>query len=175
MTVTPKQPRAPNKFKVDSGGYLVTEADRKLKEALQDWRSAQLQNMGVMNGNDMFGVQFIMTDDVLDRIVDLAHFDQIDSLTAIQGQVNWRYCDRWGPDILDIVNSYARPAAMSPPRETLGAAENLPGPSTGHRATATNTGASSSKSKPRTRGQYRCGACGGIGHIGMLFILRVWF
>lgn len=114
-TEPPKQSRAPNKFKVDSGGYLATDADRNLKAALQDWRLAQLRSIGIPNGDDMFGVQLIMIDDVLERIVDLAHFNKIDGLAALQGQVNWRYSDRWGLDILNIVNTHFPPVIEPPP------------------------------------------------------------
>ncbi|KAH9011524.1 hypothetical protein EDB83DRAFT_2530245 [Lactarius deliciosus] len=131
-TVAPKQSRAPNKFKIDSCGYLATELDRKLKESLRDWRTRELRDLGVAAGNNMFGSQFIMTDEVLERIVDLAHHEQIDDLATLQSQVNWRNCDRWGPDILIIVKAHAPPIA-TPSRKTLRPAENLPGPSTGHR------------------------------------------
>ena len=71
----------------------MAEADRKLREALCDWRSTQLQALGASTGNDMFGSQLIMTDEILERILDLAHFGQIDTLVMLQTQVSWRYCN----------------------------------------------------------------------------------
>ncbi|KAI9437122.1 P-loop containing nucleoside triphosphate hydrolase protein [Lactarius psammicola] len=170
-TVAPRQSRAPNKFKVDSGGYTATELDHKLKESLCDWRHRQLQTLGVTTGDDMFGPQLIMTDEVLECIVDLAHFGQVDDLETLQSQVSWRYCDRWGPQIFDIIKTHAPPVATSS-RESLQPAENLPGPSTGLQPSAPSggVGAMPSGSKPRTRSRYRCGSCGSTTHIGKLFL-----
>jgi hypothetical protein len=111
-----------------------------------------------------------MIDDILECLVDLAHFDKIDGVAAIQSQVNWRYADCWGADILNIVNAHAPPVIKSPPRETLQAVENLLGPSTGQQPsgvqdTASNIGSSSSKSKPRAKA-WRCSACRSTTHIG---------
>jgi hypothetical protein len=61
-TIVQRQSHAPNKFKADSCGYSMTEADKKLKDALYDWQIKQLQDLGVANGDDMFGPQLIMTD-----------------------------------------------------------------------------------------------------------------
>ncbi|KAH9040293.1 hypothetical protein EDB83DRAFT_2174703, partial [Lactarius deliciosus] len=125
----------------------------------------ELRDLGVAAGNNMFGSQFIMTDKVLERIVDLAHHEQIDDLATLQSQVNWRNCDRWGPDILIIVKAHAPPIA-TPSRKTLRPAENLLGPSTGHRPSPApgSVGAVASGSKPCAKSQYRCGSCGSTTH-----------
>ena len=184
-TEAPTQSRAPNKFKVDSGGYLMTEAGKCLREALRNWRSTQLQALGASTGDDMFGSQLIMTDDILDRILDLAHFGQIYDLETLQNQVSWRYCNRWGPQVLDIIKTHF-PFDPVPSRESLQPTENLPGPSTenfplhttgGAKAAASGTktskkfGTKSGKKtsgQPCARGQYRCGSCGSTTHIGTL-------
>jgi hypothetical protein len=157
----------------------MTEADKNLREALRNWRSTQLQALGASTGDDMFGSQLIMTDDILDRILDLAHFGQIDDLVTLQSQVSWHYCDRWGLQILDIVKTHF-PFVPAPSRESLCPTENLPGPSTGNgppsatgsaRAAASGTKShKKSSTKPRARGQYQCRSCGSTTHIGMLSI-----
>ena len=153
----------------------MAEADRKLREALCDWRSTQLQALGASTGDDMFGSQLIMTDEILERILDLAHFGQIDTLVTLQTQVSWRYCNRWGLQILDIVKTHFPfvVEAVETPREPLQPVENLPGPSTGNippsttsSARAASSATSNSRNKPRTRGPYRCGSCGSLTHIG---------
>ena len=188
-SATLKQSRAPNKFKVDSGGYLMTEADRKLREALCNWRRTQLQALGASTDDDMFGSQLIMTDDILERILDLAHFGQIDNLATLQNQVTWRYWDRWGPPVLDIVKTHF-PFVADALRGPLQPAENIPGPSTGNLPPSTASGSmaastvraaasarpatAKSGSKPRKRGPYRCGSCHSTTHIGMLSILSIF-
>ncbi|KAH9068263.1 hypothetical protein EDB83DRAFT_2222775 [Lactarius deliciosus] len=146
---------------------MATELDRKLKESLRDWRTRELQNLGVTAGNNMFGSQFIMMDEVLERIVDLAHYEQINDLATLQSQVSWRNCDHWGPEILIIVKAHAPPVA-APTRETLHPAENLPGPSTGHWPSTApgSVRTTPSGSKPRAKSRYRCGSCGSTTHIG---------
>lgn len=174
-TVAPRPSHAPNKFKVDSGGYSMTEADKKLKNALREWRSMQMQDLGVMNGDDMFGPQFIMTDESLERLVDLAHYGQIDDLTALQNQVNWHYCDRWGSRVLDVIKTHGPPQAVSTPsRGSLRPSENLPGPSR-HRSSNTTLSSAgptaSNGTKARAaRKPYRCGSCGSTTHIGKSFL-----
>jgi hypothetical protein len=147
----------------------MTAADKKLREALRDWRNTQLQSLGASTGDDMFGAQFIMTDEILERIVDMAHFGKLTDLVTFQSQVNWRYCDRWGTQILGIVTVHFPPVA-TPPRDSLRPVDNLPGPSTGRQSLTTSgsTGATNmaSGSKPRARRQSRCGSCGSTSHIG---------
>ncbi|KAH9165888.1 hypothetical protein EDB89DRAFT_265453 [Lactarius sanguifluus] len=72
--------------------YELTDADVRLKTALQDWRRNQyLSTVGYEN---MYGPQLIMTDDILERFVELAHFEEVSDLASIHTQVSWRYIDR---------------------------------------------------------------------------------
>ncbi|KAH9020365.1 hypothetical protein EDB83DRAFT_2527937 [Lactarius deliciosus] len=174
----PKQTRAPNKFK--AGLYRSTDADLSLKSALEDWRDAQLGHIGIP-GDDMYGSQLIMTDDVLERFVDLAHFNQLVDLSSIRAQVNWRYNDTWGMQILELVKKHVprtdsvdQPAAAPGPRRlTLQPTDtgNIPGPSTsrqppGVQSSAITLTPDASNPKPRTRKAYKCSACGSSAHIG---------
>ncbi|KAI9452135.1 P-loop containing nucleoside triphosphate hydrolase protein [Lactarius psammicola] len=177
-TSAPKQTRAPNKFK--AGQYKLTNTDLNLTSALQDWRNAQLRSIGILTGDDMYGSQLIMPDDVLERIVELAHFNQLADLASIRAQVNWRYSDLWGTQILDLVKIHV-PTGSTDSVDQLGAAPSpcrsmtnaVPGPSNSHRSpgvqsSATTTAANSSAPKPRTRTRsYKCSACGSSSHIGM--------
>jgi len=69
----------------------LTDADVRLKTALQDWRRNQL--LSTVGDDDTFGPQLIMTDDILERFVELAHFKQVSDLASIHTQVSWRYID----------------------------------------------------------------------------------
>lgn len=160
-TSAPKQTRAPNRIKV--GEYGMSSVDRRLKTALEEWRSTQLE--GTIGDDEMFGPQLIMTDDVLERLVGLARSGKVSDLSSIQTQVNWRYIDLWGTEILDIIKSYFPVIEPSP---VLQALDNMPGPSTANRPTIAPSDAPSIQPgsrdpKPRTR---RCSACGSAGHIG---------
>jgi hypothetical protein len=115
----------PNKIKV--GEHLFSAIDNRLKTALQDWQSTQLANMG---DNKMFGVQLIMTNNILKCLVGLAHSGKVSDLASIQTQVSWQYIDLWGAEILDILMEYFPPVSPPSPRPALQAIENIPGPST---------------------------------------------
>jgi hypothetical protein len=69
----------------------------------------------------MFGSQIIMTDDILERILDLAHFGKFVDLVMFQGQVSWRYCDRWGAQVFNIVKLHFPPQVppVTTPQESL--------------------------------------------------------
>ncbi|KAF8257524.1 P-loop containing nucleoside triphosphate hydrolase protein [Lactarius quietus] len=124
-TTALKQTWALNKFKVMD--YILSETDKKLKTALQNWRGTQLS--GTVGDNDMFRPQLIMTDDVLDRLVGLAHYSKVSDLTSIRTQVSWRHVDLWGADVLDIIKTYYPLDEPTSPRPALQAVDKLPGPS----------------------------------------------
>ncbi|KAH9010896.1 P-loop containing nucleoside triphosphate hydrolase protein [Lactarius pseudohatsudake] len=160
-TSAPKQSRAPNKFKADR--YKSTDADTRLKTALQDWRRNQL--LSTVGDDDMFGPQLIMTDNVLDRLVVLAHFQQVPDLASIHAQVSWRYTDRWGAEILDIIEKHFPLINAGSSRPALKPVENMPGPSTVQGSSAVqSTPCSNGPKLPRVR---QCSACGSNTHIGM--------
>jgi hypothetical protein len=178
-TSASKQTHAPNKFKVDTRKYWPTDLDQSLTSALQDKQKTQLGVVGIL-GDYMYGLQLIMTDNILECIVELAHFNQLDDLVLIRAQVNWHYGDMWGLQILELVkehfpktdsvNQYA-PAphrAMLQPTSSddiprLSNLSSLPDVQASVIAPAPNT----SNPKPHTQGCYKCSACGSSAHIGM--------
>ncbi|KAH9009872.1 P-loop containing nucleoside triphosphate hydrolase protein [Lactarius hengduanensis] len=103
-TSAPKQTWAPNKFKANL--YRLTDADLSLTSALRDWRNAQLGHLGIPTRDNMYSSQFIMTDDLLECFMDLAHFNQLTDLSSIRAQVNWRYVDTWGAQILKLIKKH---------------------------------------------------------------------
>lgn len=81
----------------------MSELDKSLTSALQEWRDTQLVCIGIPAGDNMYESQLIMTDNILERIVGLAHHNQVADLALIKAQVNWRYNDLWGTQIIEIV------------------------------------------------------------------------
>jgi hypothetical protein len=55
---------------------------------------------------EMFRLQLIMTDNVLECLVGLAHSGKVSDLASIQTQVNWHHVDLWGTEILNIIKSF---------------------------------------------------------------------
>lgn len=182
-TTAPKQTRAPNKFKVDKSKYKMVNADESLTSALRQWRDAQLVRIGIPAGDEMYGSQLIMTDDILERIVELPHFSQLGDLASMKAQVNWRYNDQWGAQILEITSKFSSPSIDSPnqsvppshrPMLQPTGTENIPGSSVLHQfpdaQTSAFTPAANPNPKPRARNRYKCSTCGSPTHIGT-FIL----
>ncbi|KAH9015994.1 hypothetical protein EDB85DRAFT_1898410 [Lactarius pseudohatsudake] len=172
-TSAPKQTRAPNKFKASL--YKSMDADLSLASALRDWRNAQLGLLGIPTRDNMYGAQFIMPDDLLERFVELAHFNQVADLSSIRAQVNWCYVDTWGAQILELIKKHVPVTDSVERRPTLRPTENIPGPSTGRQPPGVQTSTitptqNASGSKPRTR-SYKCSACGSSTHIGTLTVL----
>lgn len=116
----------------------------------------------------MFGPQLIMTDDILDRLVGLAHSGKVSDITSISTQVSWRHIDLWGSEVLDLIKKYYPLDEPDSPRPALRIVENMPGPSDiRHPPTAPSATASSSRDPKPTRVRW-CSACGSDTHIGML-------
>ncbi|KAH8982246.1 hypothetical protein EDB86DRAFT_372749 [Lactarius hatsudake] len=125
--------------------YELTDADVRLKIALQDWRRNQY--LSTVGYEDMYGPQLIMTDDILERFVELAHFEEVSDLASIHVQVSWRYIDRWGAQVLDIIKTHIPPGPPS-----LQSAENLPGPSAVRQPSDAQLTSCSSDPKPPCTG-----------------------
>ncbi|KAG2158701.1 uncharacterized protein EDB93DRAFT_1076668, partial [Suillus bovinus] len=89
-THPPKQTQAPNRLKMSD--YQMGPGDFALRDELREWQRQQLIEIGA-GGNNFFGVQLIMADEILNRIIDLAYFCKIDSVSSIHDQANWCYCD----------------------------------------------------------------------------------
>ena len=172
-TTAPRQSRAPNQFKLNKS-CKMSEADKSLTFALREWRVAQLVRIGIPAGDDMYGSQLIMTDDILECIVGLVHHNQLADLASIKAQVNWRYNDLWGTQILEIVNQHApltdSAVTTSHTLQPTGA-ENIPGPSAFHQSPHAQSGTTAllqndPDTKLRTRNRYKCSTCGSSTHIG---------
>ena len=122
----------------------------------------------------MYGSQLIMTDDILEHVVGLAHYNQLADLALIKAQVNWHYIDLWGTQILEIVNQHASltdsAVTTSHTLQPIGA-ENIPGPSAFHQSPHAQLGTTAlvqndPNTKPRARNHYQCSTCGSSTHIG---------
>ncbi|KAG1829033.1 hypothetical protein DFJ58DRAFT_615596, partial [Suillus subalutaceus] len=99
-TQAPKQTQAPNTLKIPD--YQMGPGDFVLRAELQEWRRERLIEIGA-GGDDFFGVQLIMADEIFNHIVDLAHSRKIDGVSLIRDQASWRYCDWWGSQIFNII------------------------------------------------------------------------
>ncbi|EGN96635.1 hypothetical protein SERLA73DRAFT_154130 [Serpula lacrymans var. lacrymans S7.3] len=97
-----------NKRKVNTKGYTMTKAGGELWRHLKEWRESQLMAEG-LSGDTFFGVQIIMSELVLCRIVELAELAKIKDITTLREQTNWCYADLYGDKVIGLVNTHFPP------------------------------------------------------------------
>lgn len=103
--------------------------------------------------------QAFMSTNLLNRIVDLAHYQLIKTTTQLHDQIVWGYLDTYSTRILDLIQLHCPSLIMALPFTTAPLQHSL-----------TNTTASSSNTTttvdpPKKR---KCGLCGVEGHYSKL-------
>ena len=78
--------------------------DFKLKDGLDNWCTVQMETE--FPGDEFFGPQYLMSGDILNRIVDLARYKKLADVASLLGQTDWRHAGKYGPQILELVNIY---------------------------------------------------------------------
>ncbi|PPQ85891.1 hypothetical protein CVT24_006413 [Panaeolus cyanescens] len=100
----PKQSK-PRKFNPKTE-FKMDKHDEQLYQLLIEWREGEALNL--MGGKvDMwYGPQFFFSDDLLHRIVMLAHHAKLDTPEAFAQQVQWRDSAKYAPAILQLINTH---------------------------------------------------------------------
>ncbi len=145
-------------------------ADVSLKNALHAWRVQELKNLG-FGGEDFFGPQFVMSERVLQRVVELAHDSKIASSTSFIEQVQWCDSAKYADEIMGLVRS-VYPINLPKPLTVLSSNSPLSQvpPSTQQFSSAHNAQGLrvlDKENNPIEVRQRRCGKCKKVGHIGM--------
>ncbi|KAG1894466.1 P-loop containing nucleoside triphosphate hydrolase protein [Suillus fuscotomentosus] len=155
--------RAKPKYKIKP--YKMTDTECRLQQELIKWRDSKIIEED-LDADDFFGPQMIMSNKILNCIVDLAHYHKILSTTSLFEQTSWCYSSEYGQSVLDIiltciplpiVQPPAPPAVIIPPPLGLSS-------STNQQPTA-STSATKGVMLPSKRSR-KCRACGSTDHIG---------
>jgi hypothetical protein len=134
-TLPPKPTRSRRK---KIAKYSMEDRDHRLHDDLIRWRRDQQMKEG-FGADIFFGPQRILSDQVLDRIVDLAHHSKIISIETLGEQTLWKGTLKYGKEILALIRAHAPPTVNSAPA----------GPSTSRSALlALNSNDPSSSSQP---------------------------
>ncbi|OBZ77631.1 ATP-dependent DNA helicase RecQ [Grifola frondosa] len=141
--------RGKNKIKMAS--YTMNDADLRLKKSLKAWREKQMEEEE-LDGDDFFGPQYLLSDRLLTRIVDLAHFSKLSTVQILQEQTDWCHASKYGPRILELVRLHI-PAPV------------LPSPFTSAPLPPIASGSASSTPPSVTKASRKCGKCGAHDHI----------
>ncbi|KAF8219277.1 hypothetical protein L208DRAFT_1341853, partial [Tricholoma matsutake] len=147
-------------------GYKMVGEDHQLREALDNWwEKATAARYGWAHLHDL-GPTLIMPNEVLNRIIDCAHYHKINSTSELKNETRWDEIEQCGDEVLEIIQclrpqvSAASPLTTTPlrtlptPIRPSTPALNLASPNL---PTSTTT-ANHSKS--------RCSTCGLVGHNG---------
>lgn len=137
--------------------------DFKLHDELNDWREKQMVEEG-LGLDDFFGPQLLLSDDILDRIVDLHHHSKVHDVQSLIDQTGWHYASRYGTQILEIVKSCTR---LVPPRPSvaLPVLHDVAVELNGAAVSGDVLLGSSSQTSDKVTGR-QCKACGATTHIG---------
>ncbi|EGO05098.1 hypothetical protein SERLA73DRAFT_149353 [Serpula lacrymans var. lacrymans S7.3] len=111
-TPEPVSKQSKRKFKLKDSDVSMPDSD--LTASLKKWCKQQMVEEG-LEGDNIFGAQCIMPDDLLARVVVLACFQKLISVTALQEQTNWCYAELYGPAIIAIAHSHYLPPRATPP------------------------------------------------------------
>ena len=131
--------------------------DRGLLKALEEWRRQTHAKEG-FGGDDIFGAQLFVVDDVLERIVELAHHFKLPDVNALAAQTGWYKARQYGPEILGIVRRFFSESAPAP--QPTSARKIVP-PPPGVFVFINN------ESPAPAKQSRQCKACGASGHIGI--------
>jgi len=123
------------------------------------------------------GLTLIMPNEVLNHIVDCAHFHKINSTTELKNETRWDEIDQCADGVLEIIRRLQPQSSVPPPLTTtpMRVLATPMCPST----TALNVASPSPSTtlvNPAAMGRSksRCSACGLVGHNGeLLFSLTV--
>ncbi|KAJ7710453.1 hypothetical protein B0H17DRAFT_914615, partial [Mycena rosella] len=135
--------------------YKAERVDFALRDDLHAFRKTRTIDLRGRAYFRNFGPGYIMPDDVLQCIVDCAHFHKILTAAQLLKETRWHRVSEDGEHLLALIRQH-HPAPPPPPPPTDASAtplgtvnSNIPRPRT--------------SSTPTTR---RCGKCGIVGHIG---------
>ncbi|KAF9235830.1 hypothetical protein BU15DRAFT_77554 [Melanogaster broomeanus] len=102
-----KPPAQPRRSRLPK--YTRERSDYNLDEALQDWREDKTAAVfGWAALNDL-GPSLIMTNALLDRIIDCAHHHKIHTIQDLRKETSWMDIEKYGEEVVAIIRQHAAP------------------------------------------------------------------
>ena len=130
-----------------------------------------------LDGDNFFGPQIVMSNKILDRIVDLAHYFKITTPTSLLQQTGWCYSLDYGGEIIAIIKARIPFPTPQPPATTrpvephtgqvLGTTSSAVNTITAKVPASAGTLEGESSTTGKRRATRKCRACGSTLHIGM--------
>ncbi|KIJ08905.1 hypothetical protein PAXINDRAFT_17987 [Paxillus involutus ATCC 200175] len=110
----------------------MSQGEDNLHKELVHWREMKMIEED-LDGDDFFGPQIIMSNKILHRIIDLAHYFKLTTPTSLLEQTGWCYSMDYGPEIIQLIKAKI-PFPVPQPSTTItrtdaSQAVSQPGPS----------------------------------------------
>ena len=128
-----------------------------LLQRLHTWRREEAKKRYGQGRFSLYGGGLVLPDEVAGRIVDLAYLHKIRSLNDLKHEIEWKDITRYAAQIWPMVQAYVHQHLAA----VAAATAALSFSSVQNKVANAN---SKAKSKPKTSGTRRCGACGTVGH-----------
>lgn len=164
----PKAAQQRSRLKV----YSRQSTDMALRDALDEFREDMTIKMEGRAVLQDYGASVFMTDQVLERIVDCAHYGKITTIEQLARETRWAHASEHGTAVLALIAAHvplATEAASSRPNPFVSTPLRVHGDIVNGVATPTGSSTSAphipvasgsgSKAQPR-----KCSSCGQLGH-----------
>jgi hypothetical protein len=167
-------PLAPKVCKYSTRCYEATGWDKRLLQELWAWRSKVYDDYWAEVDEVGFGMSLVISDELVQRLVDLAHYGKLVYVTDIQTQTSWRDPMGLSDEIIDIIRMTHEATALGPlfnhtPRAWPSRSQTPISPS--QPLTPAPPGPQSIAGSPMTPGPCKstqCSVCRRFGHNGVL-------
>ena len=125
--------------------------DCDLQDALFDWQDVNALKKFKPSVVETLGPGLFLSDDIIARVVDCAHFSKLHTIPQLIKETSWRedWATEFGESLLSVVHHHY-PPLLPPPLIVEG-------------SVAVNE--ESSAALPRKRAPVKCSACLQLGHI----------
>ncbi|KAG1862650.1 P-loop containing nucleoside triphosphate hydrolase protein [Suillus subluteus] len=101
-TLIPQPPKVPNHSRLPN--YSMGPKEYELCEALEDWREEKMaEKYGHSHLIDI-GPSIIMSDSILDHLVNCAHHEKIKTIEDLRKETHWPATAKYGPEVLTIIH-----------------------------------------------------------------------
>ena len=94
--------------------YKPDEQDQRLRLALHDYRQRKTADKYGLPALYDIGPSLYMTNEVLDRITDCAHFNKIENGEDLRRQTRWTWANEDVDEMLEIIRRFPRTSSAAP-------------------------------------------------------------
>ncbi|KAJ7908543.1 P-loop containing nucleoside triphosphate hydrolase protein [Mycena leptocephala] len=134
--------------------YKAESSDMALRDALHQFRKERTKEVLGPFSFRKHGAGAMMSDEVLDRIGDCAHYHTIKTTADLAKETNWHQVTEDGAKVLGLISQH-RPIPLAPP-------PSIPTTTPLRTTTTSNNPSPAGPSTPKNR---KCRKCGLFGHI----------